>query len=463
MSSKIFLSFQASDNNSTGTATSSNTIVNWESYDINTSFLTPCDSFSLKVGSDKISNAVRALLDGGGTILDIYVSIDDGSPNRPILRGKIDESVLEGDATGGTYYHIHGRNLLGDTMEGGLDPWSSKNQITDGTTVAGFMANIFIQFGFKVIYNTDIANRGVKTGNLPGNTTYTTSTIPISVVQETGTTGSLTQVVSSSQTVTLQQDLSNDFNMEALTIKELKKPEHSQSAYEFAEIIAKRFRAHIWMSADGLSVIVGQPDYTQQPLYIFNNTASNPSINNVIKFNRSLQYKDQPAMIMGRGVTDAGDFGSATIRAAKVSEFYGFLPGTETVTPFVENDLSSFNNFNPMPVTEELFPYQKYFTPPNNSRTMYLFDKHAKTQGELESVLRRKMSEHMRNAFKITYTVEDHDQNGVVYAINTMATVNDEILNIQGVFWIESIIFKQDIQGGTTSQITLIPPFVLDF
>ena len=469
-----FVKINFSTENGDALPTPSTTVVNWESFTFTDTYLHASSSFIMKIGDNKVTDALRSLFNTGCTRVQIQIDIGNGNP-RTILTGRIDEAIMGGDADNGqVVWHLTGRSLLGTMIDYEVDPWSSKYQITDGTTVEQLVAAVVSHWGWNSIVGGSIADRSVKTGNsqfftqLQSRTITTTQETEVDqngqpVLTSGGNASGTFALLPVESTVTSYYDPTNNFGLETLTLKQ-SHPEDNEKAYSFIERVVKRFGFHCTSSADGTMFIVDKPDYTQAPIYAFTYSMSDPSKTNILHHTKKIECKEQPAMIIGRGQTEAGDLNSTTIRGAKISEFYGYNSNGNP-TASVIDDLKPYTNLTPIPINSNLSSYNQYFNQPVSSACLYVYDKHATSVQEIENTITRKMAEYMRKALVLTYVVEDfyqtYNNQTSVYAVNTMASVNDELFGISGNFWVESIKMSLDEHGGTYTEITLIPPFCL--
>ena len=76
----------------------------------------------------------------------------------------------------------------------------------------------------------------------------------------------------------------------------------------------------------------------------------------------------------------------------------------------------------------------------------------------LEHVAERELNMHRANRLVLSYTVPDHGATGYLYAVDTMVEVEDEIGGASGRFYCVARTFEKDREGGTKTQLRLLPP-----
>ena len=269
-------------------------------------------------------------------------------------------------------------------------------------------------------------------------------------------------------------------DFETLKIKKLK-PEPHETAYSFAETHAKRFHLHIWGYPAGDGIVVGQPDYTQDPIYSFVNKYDGNG-NNMHESWIEIDSVNMPCAIIAKGWSGGGDFATTTIKCAKVNEYLGYMPGayqanptsgskaqfnSQYIKPSILARINRFNNLKILDPVDNLLLYQdsqRFFNTEDVKQTVvYWEDKTSRTQDALEASVHRRMSDFMRNAVRLHIKVDDHQQNGNIYRYNTIATVLDEKLGINAPFWIEDCVFRKSTGEGTVTELKLIPLNTLFF
>lgn len=453
-------------------------VLNWEDYTYDSDFITPCDAFVMKVGDKSVTQEMRKFMQGGQQV-KLFVQFLDAEGNvtsqNPIFTGFLDK-IDQNTDRGGTFFTLYGRNILGQLCDSGIDPWSSTYKFVEGQSLGDVMGKVFTTFGIQNLYLSDFKNRDIVTGKSKTSSKLTKTTHTV-----TTTTDILSddgpKTTNSTETYFQWTDPSNTFDLSAKTIKKLQ-PLHNETFMQFVERNLARFSLHCWAMADGSGVVIGQPDYTQEPIFkIVNNL--NGDGNNIISGRIELNFGNQPSLIIAKGFHGGGGFANTRIKTCKVNEYIGYPiendqgvtvglinnNGTFTPRPEVDKIIKQFKGLKPIDPNQDLATnYAQYFTPPAVPRVLFWEDEKSRTLHQLENAVRRKMAEFQMRALKLHYTVQDHVQNGLVWKHNTIVTVNDETLGILNQpFWISALSFKKSRGRGTTTDLTLIPVGTLVF
>jgi len=452
-------------------------VLNWEDYSYDSDFMTPCDAFSMRVGDQSVTPEMRKFMQGGQQI-KLFVQFLDVEGNllfqNPVFTGFLDK-VDQSTDRNGTFFTLSGRNILGPLCDSGIDPWSNAYKFAEGQTLGDVMGKVFATFGITNFYLTDAKNRQITTGVNKATAKLSQQTItvttPSDILKDKPTTTTTTEVI------TQWIDPTNTYDLGAKSLKKLQ-PLHNETFMQFVERNLQRFNLHCWTMSDGSGVVIGQPDYLQEPLFKITNRFNGVD-NNVITGRLEIDYSSQPSLIIAKGFQGGGDFNNTRIRTCKVNEFIGYpvlndngdtigpitVGGVTTPRPEVDKVIKQFKGLKPIEPNIDLATnYAIYFTPPAVPRTLFWEDAKSRTLHQLEGAVRRKMSEFQSKALKLHYTVQDHVQNGLVWKHNTIVTVTDETLGILGqAFWVLSLSFKKSRSRGTTTDLVLIPVGTIQF
>lgn len=460
-----------------GTQNPGEQVLNWEDYSYESDFLISCDAFQMRVGDKSVTPEMRAFMQGGQEV-QLFVQFLDTSGNmlyqNPVFTGFLDKVDEDYDRSG-TFFTLYGRNFLGPLCDSGIDPWSSAYKFVEGQTLADVMGRVFATFNITTFYLTDAQNRQITTGidksraKLHSHTE--TVTRPVDILSDKPKTETTTV------TITEWIDPTNSFDLADKSIKKLQ-PLHNETFMQFVERNLSRFSLHCWAMSDGSGVVIGQPDYLQEPLFkIINKT--NGDGNNVLHGRMQINFANQPSLIIAKGFHGGGDFANTRIKTCKVNEFIGYPITSEggvtiglinnngTFTPRDEVNavIKQFKGLKPLDPNQDLANnYATFFTPPAVPRVLFWEDEKSRTLHQLENAVRRKMAEFQMNALILNYTVQDHVQDGLVWKHNTIATVTDDTLGIVNQpFWIVSVSFKKSRGRGTTTDLKMIPVGTLQF
>lgn len=446
------------------------TVINWEEYSFDSDFLIPCDAFQMTIGDKSVTSEMRKFMQGGQKI-KLFVELLDTDGNtirkNPVFTGYLDKAIEQTNSRGGTFFTLHGRNILGPLCDSGIDPWSNKYKFTEGQTLGDVMGAVFNSYGIHDFFTTDIYRREITTGIDKSKAKLTKQTIQVAGTVTNILSDKPTEIPPHTETITQWIDPTNRFDLAEKSIKKLQ-PRHDQTVMQFVEEHLARFSQHCWAMPDGSGVIIGQPDYTQEPLFNLINTIDGKN-NNVLNARIQLDFAAQPSMIIAKGFSGGGDFQNTRIKVAKINEFIGYpnLTVNGSFQPYnsILEVIQRFKGLNFLtPIEPIIQNYSQYFTPPDVPKVIYWEDEKSRTIHQLESAVMRKMSEYQRHAFKLHYTVQDHHQNKTVWTHNTVVNVNDQILGIiNQPFWVASVSMKKSRTRGTTTDLTLIPLYTLVF
>lgn len=444
----------------------------FESYVFHQNFMHPTSSFTFTVGDLNINDEFKDILVGGATI-SLQLHTPDHK-QRPIATGIIDQ-INKRISEHGSFLEIRGRDFISQAADDGIDPISSQFEFAEGQTLGQLLAAVFNQYGINTFYNSDVFARDIVTGVNYSKAHATTQTIKIPSVTNLLEPDGTAKIEYQEEDITVWVDPTAP-PIEQLTIKRCK-PEWGETSYSFAETHCKRFHLHLWGMPDASGVVVGSPDYTTAPQYTFTNKRSGVG-NNLMSSKLDIDYCNMPNLIIGRMKQGGGDTAYLGSYTFCVNEFTAFTVSPDDSTQRVFLDaidvvLNRFKNSNGGAGIEQVIRSgsdallafgEKYFNQPNVARVVWWDDKTSKTIAELEASMARRMSEFQRNALRYTIVVQGHAQGNLPYRFNSMATVTDEDWGINGeVWWVESVTYSQSVGSGTTTEIVLIPPFVLNF
>ena len=472
-------------------STADNTIINWESYSFDSDFLVTCDAFSFKVGDQNISPSLYSLLMQGNQPVQLALQFIDNQNNvvqtNILSTGLTDKAEVE-SSRGGREFTIHGRNLLGQVCDAGVNPWDTSLRFTAGMNLAQLIGTVLQPYfpnGF-ITYNTDAQNRKITTGINPATATATIVEVAHPAPDNTFLTPTEAASANYVETsppdkMTVYNDPTNTFDLTAAQLTTLK-PKVHESKMQFLEKHCERFGCHIWAANDGSGVVVGQPDYAQPPTFVINNYINGSgggfnginadNSNNVIQSSLHIDNASMPSAIIAKAMSGTGDNASQRAIGCRVNEFIGYQGSSNNTTPSNTGILPSllpyitvFQGLVALPPSNYLITtYARYFQPPTIPRIVYIDETghQSGTQDQLNAWLMREMSEYQKHALVYTCEVDDHQQNGYVWKHNTIAIVNDEIAGIVNTpMWIQKVSFKKSRSIGTITELTMIPNYTI--
>jgi prophage tail gpP-like protein len=384
------------------------TLRNWTRYSFKSEYLTPADGFSFTVGDSeldfdtqgplRLGTHVRLLLDG-------IVQAD----------GYIDTIDVGADSESGFELTIEGRDAFGHVVDTVADPTV---QFKEGTTLDQIIKQILAPFGWPddsdyVIDNA--ANRDAKAG--------------------------LRGIRRSKGKRTFGRELKS-------RVEHQLKPFNREGTFKFLSRITQRHGLWPKVSADGETVIVSRPDFTQEPSNQL--LRSRTGTTNVLGGRVRFSALDQPNLIVADGFGAGGEFGHGQLRTIASN------PAFYTGDPAYQEPFKKYTD------AKRLVDFKAIATPiymPRN-RTLYLHDDESTTQEQLDNFVRREMSLLVRKSLAASYVVEGHGQiiNGdfVPWDIDTTVDVQDTVAGLVETLWVAGREFMRSRSGGSFTKLDLI-------
>lgn len=201
------------------------------------------------------------------------------------------------------------------------------------------------------------------------------------------------------------------------------RPRAGETVWDFIHRHAQRFGLMLWMSPRG-ELIVNAPSYNQQPLYRLvrrlRNDPNDP--NNILSGTRVDDFADRFSSVTVYGRARGGD-----VRRARISAT----------------------------VVDEDAPYLK---------PLIIHDQSVRTEEQAKRRANMELTKRKTRAVKLDYTVPGHGQiyiegSGdatVLYSIDTIATIHDEVTGTFGDYYVAAREFQKD-SSGTRTTLSLLP------
>lgn len=386
-------------------------------YTFDSDFLTPSDGFHFVCSDEELPPREAAALKTGA---EVTLTVNDVR----IADGYIDSIEVRADRSGGRTYTITGRDRLSPVVDAIADPTL---QFKEGVTLAEFLRTLFTPFGWVKEEDFIIdasADRAVRTGGDRG----------IKM-----TKGGKKKGPRPLKDFVLHQT----------------KPHNHEGVFDFAKRVAQRFGLWIWSSADGDQLIVGKPDFDQEPLYQLRRRLDGSG--NVEEGTVRFDQADQPGIVIADGFSGGGEFGKGRIKAFAVNPYFG-LDADGFVLPEVQALITKFPDAKQITLVTQPFTrrVKQDFT-----RPMFLHDDESKTPEQLEAFVRREMSLLVRKSLTADYTVEGHgqyDEDGVftAWAPDTVVDVQDDVAGLHERMYVLGVHFEKSRRGGTQTRVHLI-------
>lgn len=395
----------------------------WTEYSFTSHFLTPTDDWSFTVAADRLSAETREALVCGSQVRLVLNNLVQAS-------GFIDTVEVSASKASGTEFRIAGRDRLAQAFDACADPTKS---FKEGQTLEDALKTLFAPFGWSgadhFVASND-ANRDVKTGGKTG---------------QKLTHGGKKHGPRATR----------DWRLHQL------QPHVREGVYEFAARVTQRFGLHIWSSADGETLIVGRPNFSQEPLSYLSRTAS--GLTNVIDGSVRFDVSDQPTVLFADGFAGGGPWGTSRVKAIIVNNLVEVVdPSGRTLDPL--EPLKQYVDAGARVIQGPTF--QKKFRVPRH-RVQYLRDDESQTQEHIEFFIRRELARLQKLSLTAHYTVEGHGQftrQGLVpWTIDTTVAVDDEIAGLSETLYVVGRTFSKSRGAGTTTKLELIRLNTLQF
>lgn len=391
------------------------TIHFWKSYDFSTDFMDATSSFSFEVADENFRALASKLQNGHRVQLLINGTIQ--------ATGFVDNITIGYGS--GTTMRISGRDALSPAADSCVDPkYIAKANVTMGQ----LMLDLFSPFGFKEIKVDDRLN--------------------------------LQKLTKTSSVFTTDD---NHNIIEKLVNSKLPnklKPTHGEGIYEFAARLGRRHGFHIWSSVDGETLYIGRPNFSSAPIGTLIHKVTDPSANNVLQGSVSYDWANQPSVIIAEGHGGGGRFRKSSNKVLLVNEL---LSDSDADIPAVVELKKRYPEALVIPRRAEIAKPSQIATVDSKAfaKTVFLYDDQSFDKQQLKNYAIRRMAEFQSRFMVATFTVNRHSRNGVVWAPNTIVSVKDEALGIDGPLWIKSRRFIKDRSGGTRTELKCILPHTL--
>lgn len=432
-------------------------IKNHDRYTLSTEYLTPTDKFQFNISAED-RELIKDVLKPG---TQVQLSIN----NCIQCTGFVDEIVKESDRNGGNFYQIIGRDILGRVVSSRAD---FEEEYKTSVTVLDVLNKLLPPYGIKTIYNDDKANINVITGYEPGKGKSIKS-----IVVQKSITGFEKKPDGSFKLDTNKQKIpiyekkkvttvtaASKPGLKKLTLEHLK-PKPGEGEYHFMDRILKRHGLIMRAASDGSGVVVDAPDFEGPSIFtLYHKTGDLSSINNVIKSNIHINFDRQPSLIIGMGYGGGKKSRKSQFKAIMVNELVG-VDANGNILPEVNEAIARHHGYKTMPIRPQLVPSRKLFSDELVPCFDYFKDEESKDQAQIEKMVQRRMAEDQQKALTITYELEGHSQNGVIWCVNTIVDVDDDVNDIHERMWIINRRFEKTRSGGTRTFITCIRPYTL--
>jgi prophage tail gpP-like protein len=358
----------------------------WTDYDIECDMLGPADGFNISLGP--ATPEIWAMLE---TDQAFKLLLDD----NVVMSGRIDAVEGNSDKGGGDRITVRGRDIGGRLVDDDMELIS-----LGGIGIVDLAKKIVAPFGLKVI-TSNAKNRRLIRGS-----------------------GSRGGRISSEPAIDT-------------SAKPPRKVQPGEKRWGVLERYLQEGRLLAWMTADGTSLVVGKPNYAQEPTFNFFHAgegSARAAEANVESFKivKSVEQRYSKIVVCGSGPGDDGQNDGE-----RVVRFRGEAKNG-TGAQGVGNS----------------FKLRKVLVLRDDAVTS---NRDAKNKAE------REMAERDATGNPIELVVNGHAQwqpgarKPTLYGFDMTATVESEVFGIKGEYLITRVSFRQDRSSGEVTQISLVP------
>lgn len=414
----------------------------WTSYSFQSDLFTPADAFRLTLGvGTSASRDLRKTLDWLAILLrpDAEVKLWIGSGDARGLQGIgiVDACEIGNDADGGTTLSVSGRDPARHLIGSAADPKLYEKNDTLLSVARRAVAPWSIEVTADHVAGRDLRQARVRKDKLrrlqdkaralgiPPK--YMSEKIAASIdkgtidfadfagrflEQETD----LTVLRARALGIPVQ---SSGPNLSSLQIYQLRvkdiRPQSGESVWEFLDRHAQRNGLLMQMDPKGRLVFCGL-QYDQQPSYrLVRRIEGNRNENNILTGGRRQDASDIYKTVLVYGRTKNDD---------------------KTRSPFKGR------------AVDESMPFEK---------VLQLHDNSIRSKDDAQTRAEYELGKSRQGADVLEYTVFGHSANGLVYATDTIAHVDDQVAGVNGPFYVTSRTFTRNAQTGPLTQLRLVP------
>ncbi len=367
-------------------------IENWTSYDIQSDMLTAADAFTLALGpADPEDEEFGAIWSAVAPDAEVQVLLDDVTLMSGFVDDRIGNSAMDADTITVSGRDRAGR-LLDESME--LVAFKGLGLVELAQKIAGPW--------FERIELSNATNRALVMGKArgaKGGRAYKEPSIPRSA-------------------------------------RAYRKVEPGETRWGVLEYFLREMELLAWPSADGKALIIGKPNYDQEPTFKFFHprAGSRRAVEgNCLSFSIRQSVGERYSQVIAVGSNAAGilNYGEKSVKRRGVASNGAGLYGVG-----------------------------KDFT---RRKVLLLSDDAVKDDAQAKVRAEREMAERDAQGYEITVQVEGHAQDvaggraPTLYACDAMAHVESEVFGVKGLFMITSVRFKRDRQQGEITELRLVP------
>jgi prophage tail gpP-like protein len=403
----------------------------WQSYSFDSDLFTPADAFNLTIGvgtssSRELQKTIDRLLElmEPGKRVKLWVA----SVGKRALQhvGIIDAAEVQNDGDGGTQFSVRGRDLARHLIGSAADP--SLYEAND--TLISVARRAVAEWGIEVTAD-HVAGRDLRQARISGDKLSRLKArarrygVPPRLMSEKIAASIDKGTIAFddfAQAAQIDIDGVNvaDAGLSSLRIYQLRlrdvRPQSGETVWEYLDRHARRNGLLMSMDPQGRLVFSGL-GYNQAPSYrITRRINGDRSVNNVISGGRSDDISDVYSRVVVYGRSKGSD--------AARSRFKG-LAEDDSVLPFTQ--------------------------------TLQLHDSSIKSVSDAQKRAEYELARSRQGALALEYTVAGHSANGLIFATDTVAHVEDQVTGINAPYYVTARTFQRSNQAAPTTRLKLVP------
>lgn len=224
------------------------------------------------------------------------------------------------------------------------------------------------------------------------------------------------------------------------------KVQPGQTRWAVIEEIASQAGLIVWSSADGRELVVGRPNYSQAPNFIVRLAApggGTPSTCREIDYEQDIGDRYSVIAVVGTGGATDADFG-INVSSRRAMVFDNESPGSAA---------SGNKGWSNLDGTGRDFLYPKRLLMPEKN-----FD----SNGDAQEIAEREQARRDFRRVVVTATMPFHGQwigpaAPTIFAPNTVASVDDEELELDEDFLIFQCTYRGSASDGATTLLEMVP------
>lgn len=417
----------------------------WTSYSFQSDLFTPADAFHLSIGigtsnTRALTNnlaRLRALLKPGQTV-KLWI----GSGDKRALQAVcvIDAREVGNDADSGTTLTVSGRDQAAKLIGSAADPKLYAESDTLVSVARKAVAPWKIEVTADHVAQRDLRQARVskekmrrlqdKARSLGIPASSMSEKLAASIDRGTIDFEEFAEAAGVDLNASRARRLGLPFSggapgLSSLQIYQLRvkdvRPQSGETVWEYLDRHAKRNGLLMQMDPQGRLVFMGL-EYNQTPSYAL-----------VRRMTGTTRLRAQNNILSGGDRFDLSD-------AYKRVLVYGRVKGNDaTRSPFKGEAVDT---------SDGALPYDK---------TLQLHDSSIKSKDDAQIRAEYELAKSKQGARVLQYTVRGHSANGLVFATDTVAQVEDQVSGVSAPYYITSRTFARSAQLGPTTELRLVP------